>query len=103
LEVDVRLIVVASIQIGSLFVFVFSNWKNGINGRTGAIAGAIIFLLAGSAFDAATYAPTNLYNSPIIIFLSAAGSLIGGTVVGCVTGWWLGRKANKKEDDKSNQ
>lgn len=95
LEVDLTLIVVASVLISSLFVFVFSNWQDGINGKKGAIAGAIIFLLAGSAFDVATYASTNLYNSPNIIFFSAAGSLIGGAVVGGVTGWWLGRKQNK--------
>ncbi|MBK8226828.1 MAG: hypothetical protein IPK70_06595 [Flavobacteriales bacterium] len=92
LEVDLRLIVVASLLISSLFVFAFAHWRDGITGRKGAIAGAIIFLLAGGAFDVATYASTNLYNSPLIIFYSAAGSIIGGAVVGAVTGWWLGRR-----------
>lgn len=95
MEVDLPLIVIASLLISSLFVFVFSNWKEGINWKKGVFAGAIIFLLAGAAFDVATYASTNLYNSSLIVFFSATGSLIGGAVVGGVIGWWLDRSTNK--------
>ncbi|MBS1551147.1 MAG: hypothetical protein JST15_03640 [Bacteroidetes bacterium] len=97
LEVDLGLIVVSGLLISSLFVFVFSNWKEGINWKKGVFAGAIIFLLAGSAFDVATYASTNLYNSSLIVFFSAIGSIIGGAVVGGVIGWWLGRKQTKND------
>lgn len=99
LEVDLRLIVVASLLISSLFVFVFSNWKEDINWKKGVFAGAIIFLLAGSAFDVATYASTNLYNSSLIVFFSAIGSLIGGAAVGGVIGWWLGKKQAKNDNN----
>lgn len=92
LDTDLLLIVVASLLISVLFVFIFSNWNNGITAKRGAVAGAIIFLLAGGAFDIATYASTNLYNSSFILLNSAAGSLVGGTIVGGVVGWWLSRK-----------
>ena len=92
LDIDLGLIAIASLLISILFVFVFTNWKGGINGKKGAVAGAVIFILAGAAFDTATYASTNLYNSACIILYSAAGSLVGGMVVGGVVGWWLSRK-----------
>lgn len=92
LDVDLRLIVIASLLISFLFVYVFSNWRNGINGKKGAIAGAFIFILAGGAFDTATLASTNLYSSGLIILYSAVGSLIAGAAVGGVIGWWLGRQ-----------
>lgn len=92
LEVNLWLIALASILISFLLAYVFSNWRGGINTQKGAFAGAIIFVLACGAFDLATYASTNLYNGFGIIFLSAAGSLIAGAVVGGVVGWWLSRK-----------
>lgn len=98
LDADLRLIVIASLLISFLFVYVFSNWRNGINGKKGAIAGASIFILAGGAFDTATFASTNLYNSGLIILYSAVGSLIAGAVVGGVIGWWLGRKKPSNEN-----
>ncbi len=91
LDVDLRLIVISSLLISFLFVYVFSNWRENINRKNGSIAGAVIFILAGGAFDIATYASTNLYNSPLIVFYSAAGSVIGGAIVGGVIGWWLDR------------
>lgn len=97
LDVDLSFIGMASLLISFLFVYVFSNWKNGINSKKGAIAGAIIFILAGGAFDIATFASTHIYNNALIILYSGAGSLIGGSVVGAVIGWWLGRNEKPKE------
>ena len=92
MDVNLWLIVLASLLISFLLAYIFSNWKSGINIKKGAIAGAIIFVLASGAFDVATYASTNLYNRFGIIFFSAAGSLIAGAVVGGTVGWWLGKK-----------
>lgn len=89
---DMILMIIGGLTIGFLYAYILSNWKGNINVKTGALAGAVIFLLSGLAFDLFTYASTTLYNGIAFLWVSAIASIVAGAIVGGVVGWWLGRK-----------
>jgi hypothetical protein len=90
---NMAFMIIANLLWGLTFAYILSNWSGQMNFSKGAVAGAIISILIGVAFDLYSLAMTTMMTSTTPVLINIGANLIVGGIVGGLVGWYLGRGA----------